>query len=75
MMPTIIQLCQDVKQKRLNIIVERLVIEKHFSKETQVLAINLVLAPVHFKDGQMAIPVDFVAGRMPEMAFELREYD
>ena len=44
----IISLCHDVEEKRLNIVVQCLVVKKQLCKQTQVLTVNLQQIRKHF---------------------------
>lgn len=59
---TTVRLCHHVEEEWLHVKVERLVFKEEFGHETEVLTIHLVLLPVHFKHGQLALPVNLVAG-------------
>lgn len=58
-----------VEQERVCVVVERLVVQKQFRQETQVLGVALVFAAINLekRDGRLA--VDLVARRMPQIAF------
>lgn len=45
----LVNLSQDVKQEWLHIKVECLVIQKQFGHQTKILAVNLMIASIHFK--------------------------
>lgn len=40
---------QNVKQERLDVVVQRLVIEEQFGEQAQVLAVDFVHVAVHFE--------------------------
>lgn len=65
----LIALDKHIKQERLHVIVERLMVQKELGQEAQVLAVDLVLAAVHFKDGNATSPVNFLPGGMVHHAF------
>ena len=46
-------LAQDVEQKGVDVVVERLMIEEEFGEEAQTLAVDLRVRSVHFEDGQL----------------------
>ena len=55
---------QHVEEERLHVVVERLVIEKEFGQQTQVLAVDFVDVAVHLKDRHVVLPVDLRGWRM-----------
>lgn len=46
-------------------------VKKHLRKETEILAVNLVLASVHLKNGYGTVTVNLVSWRMSHFALEL----
>ena len=58
----------DVEQEGVGVVIERLVIEKELGEETQVLRVGLVLAAVDLEEGDLVLPVDLVARRVPQPA-------
>lgn len=64
----LVDLAQDVEEERVDVEVERFVVEKELGHEAQVLTIELVLVAVHLEDGQGALAVDFFARRLPDDA-------
>jgi len=62
---------EDVKEEWFDIIIKRFVVEKQFGKEAEVLAVDLVLLAVHFKDGQIVLTIDLIAWRVTQVAFQL----
>ena len=56
---------QNVKEERLHVVVERLVVQKQFGEQTQVLAVDFVHVAVHFEHRQVVLAVDFRGRRMP----------
>ena len=58
----------DVEQEGVGVVIERLVIEKELGEETQVLRVGLVLAAVDLEEGDLLLPVDLVARRVPQPA-------
>ena len=59
-----VRLCHHVEEKRLDIKVERFILQKQFRHEAEVLAVHFVPFPVHFKHGELVLSVDFVSWRM-----------
>ena len=53
-----VHLTNDVKQKGVDIIIQRLVIKKQLGQQTQVLTIHLGLSPVHLKDTDRLVSVN-----------------
>ena len=54
----------DVKEKRLDVEIQRLVIEEEFGQEAEILTIHFVLFAVHFEHGDFAFAVNLVARGM-----------
>jgi hypothetical protein len=71
MAPAIVHLGQHVEEERLDVVVQRLVVEEQLRQQTEVLAVDLVLAAVHLEDGDGSVAVDLVARRMPHLALAL----
>ena len=57
----VVLLAHDEKQEGLHIVVEVLVVQEEFGQVAQVLAIGLVLLPVHFEHAHSAMSVNLVA--------------
>ena len=57
-------LCENVKKEWLHIVIEGFVVKKELNKKAEILAINLVCIPVHFKDGKVPFPVNLNPRRM-----------
>lgn len=55
---------EHVEEERLDVVVERLMIEEQLGEEAEVLAIDLVGVAVHLEDGDVATPVDLGGGRV-----------
>lgn len=64
-----IKLGHDIEQEGISVIVEGLVIQKQLGQEAEILGIHLVLPAVDLEEGNGVLPVDFVAGRMAQIAF------
>mmetsp|Transcript_41598 Transcript_41598/g.106452 ORF Transcript_41598/g.106452 Transcript_41598/m.106452 type:complete len:349 (+) Transcript_41598:700-1746(+) len=62
--PRGVVLREDVEQEGVHVVVERLVVQEELGEVAQVLAVHLLLAPVHLKHGDVAVAVDLVAGRV-----------
>ena len=60
--PLRVALRHDVEEKRLNVKVERLVIEEELGHQAQALAVHLVQLSVDLEGGDLALAVDLVAG-------------
>ena len=46
---------QDVEEKRLNVVVERLVVKKQLDQEAKILTIDLVHVSIYFEDGEIVL--------------------
>ena len=53
---------QDVKEKGLHIIIERLVVQEQLDQQTEILTIDLVGLSVHLEDGEAVLAVNLRAG-------------
>ena len=67
-----VKLGHDVEEERLHIKVERLVLEEELGHETETLAVDLVLLPVHLKHRGLPVPVDLPAWRVTPRAHRLK---
>ena len=65
----VVALAHDVEQERVGVVIQGLVVEEQLGQEAQILSVGLVLAAVDLKERNVALPVDFVARRMSEIAF------
>ena len=75
MRPSLVALAEDVEQKEVDVVVERLVVEEHFRQVAQVLAVGLLFLPVDLEHGDGAVTVDLVAWGVLEAAlFEVLEH-
>lgn len=45
-----VDLRQNVEKERVDVVIERLVIEKELSEETEVLAVDLIVFAIDFKN-------------------------
>ena len=63
---------QHIEMKRLDVVVQRLVIKEEFCQQTQVLAVDLRPVAVDFKHRQVPTTVDFTARRTTRVTFLLR---
>lgn len=71
MIAVFVMLGHDVKEERLDVVVEGLGSQEKFREQTQVLAVDWVLPSIHLEEGEVSIPVDFIARRVLCGAFEL----
>ena len=65
----VVALAHHVEQERVGVVIQGLVVEEQLGQEAQILSVGLVLAAVDLKERNVALPVDFVARRMSEIAF------
>lgn len=65
----IVKLSHDVEQKGVRVVIEGLVVEEELRQQTEVLCIAFVLSAVDFEEGNRVFAVDFVAGRISQVAF------
>ena len=63
---------QHIEMKRLNIIVQRLVVKEEFCQQTQVLTVDLGSVAIHLKHRQVVTTVDFIARRTTHVTFLLK---
>lgn len=75
MTPLLVILGQHVKQKRLHVIIQSLVVQKQLRQQAQVLTVDLVHVAVHLEHGDVAAPVDLRRGRMPPRALVLVPFE
>lgn len=66
--PPFVRLTQHVKQKQINIIIQRLVVQKQLGQVAQVLAKDLFLFSIHLKHAHIVLAIYFVPGRMGDGA-------
>ena len=64
-----IALHKHVEQKRFNIIVQCLVVEKQFGKQAQILAVDFIFASVNFKYRNVASTINLLTWRKLHHAF------
>ena len=69
MVAEVVTLAHDVEQEGVSVVVKGFVVEEQLGQEAQILSVGLVLAAVDLKERNVALPVDFVARRMSEIAF------
>lgn len=62
---------QHVEQKRLHVVIQRLVVQKQLRQQTKVLTVNLVCVAVHLKDRNVVAAIDFRSRWMPPGALVL----
>ena len=65
----VVAAAHDVEEERVDVVVERLVIEEEFAEETEVAAPGALAAAVDFEEADEVVAVDFVAGRVAHLAF------
>lgn len=53
--PVAVVLAQDVKQKRVHVIVKCLMVQEKLGQQTQALTVHLVLLPIHLKHRQTGL--------------------
>ena len=58
-----------VEEERVDVVVERFVVEEEFAEEAEVAAPAALPAAVDFEEGDGGVAVDFVAGGVEEGAF------
>lgn len=68
-----IDLAENVEEKRLDVEVERLVVEEQLGEETEILTVDFVLPAVDFPDAESALAVDLFSKRLSVRAFALRK--
>ena len=64
-----ISCAHDVKQKRVDVVVQRLVIQEAFRQQAQVTAPRLLFTAVDFEKGNFFVTIDFVTRRVQEGTF------
>lgn len=62
-----IHFSQDVEHERLHIEVQGFVIQEELGQEAEVLAVNLVVSPVHFIHRDVVLPIDLLSRRLPPL--------
>lgn len=67
----IIDFGHNIEEERLDVIEKGFVIQEHLGEQAKVLAIDLVLASIDLEDGNGAVTVDLVTGRMSHLTFRL----
>lgn len=67
----LVVLGEHVEEERLHVVVERFVVQKQLSQQTQILAVDLVHVPINFENGQVLTSVDFRGRRMAPRALVL----
>ena len=58
-----------VEEKRIDIVVEGLMVEEELGKETEIAAPGTLPPAVYLEEGDGVVPVDLVARRVHEGAF------
>ena len=67
-----VDFADDVKEKGLDVVVERLVVKEELGEQAEVLTVDALVLGVDLEDGDRAVPVDLVAGRVEGLAFGLQ---
>ena len=67
MMAIFVILSENIKEKGVNVVVQRLVVQEQLGQVAQVLAVQLMSISINFPKGQLifAITVNFISWRMP----------
>lgn len=65
-----VHLGHDVKEERVRVVVECLVVEEEFGQQAQVLCVRLVLAAVDLEEADGLLAVDFVARRVAQVTLD-----
>lgn len=63
----LVALAEDVEEEEVDVVVERLVVEEELGEEAEVLAKDLFAVAVNLKHGDVAVAVDLVARRPPQL--------
>lgn len=58
-----------IEQERIDVVIQRLMIQKQFAQQTQVPTPASLAAPVDLEEADVVVAVDLVAGRVQERAF------
>mmetsp|Transcript_23262 Transcript_23262/g.78156 ORF Transcript_23262/g.78156 Transcript_23262/m.78156 type:complete len:417 (-) Transcript_23262:9-1259(-) len=66
--PGLVAVADDVEEKGLDVVVERLVVQEELGQQAQVLAVDALHARVHLVHGHVRVPVDLVPRRVEEAA-------
>ena len=53
-----------VEEKGVHVVVQRLMVKKQLGQQTQILTVQLVVAPVDFKHGYIPVSVDLRPNRL-----------
>lgn len=61
----------DVKEERVRIVVECLVVEEQLGQQAQVLSVRFIFPAVDFKKRNRLLSIDLIAWWMPQVAFDL----
>lgn len=67
----LVVLRHDIEEEWLHVVVKGLGAKEEFGEETQILAVDGILATVDLEDGYRTISIDFISRRMLGRAFEL----
>ncbi len=73
MTPVFVVLGENVEEERLDVVVQRLVVEEELGEQTQVLTVDLVRVAVHLEHGQVLAPVNLIRRRVVQTTLLLQE--
>ena len=63
-----IVLAKHVEVERVDVVVERLVVQEEFRYQAQVLAVGLLVLRINLEEGNLVVAVDLVSRRVPHQA-------
>ena len=66
-----VALGHNVEEERLNVVIQGLVVQEQLGQQAQVLAVDFLLLAVDLEDRERVVAIDFVAGRVAQIALEL----
>ena len=69
MTPVLVPRDHAIEQERIDVVVERLVVEEAFREQRQVPTPRPLSPPVNLEKADLFVPVNLVARRMPELTF------
>lgn len=75
MAAAVVVLGEHIEQKRIRIIVERLVVEKTLRQQAQILGIIFVLSSIDLEKGQRIFAIDFVARWILQLALDHMSFE
>ena len=68
----LVNFAKDVKQERIDVEVQRLVVEKELGDQAQVLCVDLVLLAVDLVDRKRPLAVNLFTRRLPQNTVRLQ---